>query len=265
MNYSLKLGRYFDIDVFVHWSFILVPAWVIYNGISTGLPLLSILVQVGLSFAIFFCVLLHEYGHALAARRFGVSTRDIVLLPIGGVARLESMPKEPFQELVIAVAGPAVNVVIALLLLPFVLLFPAEFTVSAEVSLGKVIQTMFVINIVLVVFNAIPAFPMDGGRVLRASLAFFLPHTQATILAARCGQLMSLMFFALGVFARTPGLFFIAIFVFWLAARELRVAQWQQQQEKGGPRVLPANLGPGWLRDEQRFADQRASYWKQRG
>ena len=110
MRYAFQIGRFFGISVFIHWSFVLVPLWVLFNGFTTGLSWLGILVQLGLSLAVFTCVLLHEYGHALAARRFGVETRDIILLPIGGVARLESMPREPFTELVIAVALSLIHI-----------------------------------------------------------------------------------------------------------------------------------------------------------
>ena len=147
MRYAFQIGRFFGISVFIHWSFVLVPLWVLFNGFTTGLSWLGILVQLGLSLAVFTCVLLHEYGHALAARRFGVETRDIILLPIGGVARLESMPREPFTELVIAVAGPAVNVLIAAILFPFVLLTEGSLAFAeGDISLGGMLRFLFAIN-----------------------------------------------------------------------------------------------------------------------
>ena len=265
MRYAFQIGRFFGISVFIHWSFVLVPLWVLFNGFTTGLSWLGILVQLGLSLAVFTCVLLHEYGHALAARRFGVETRDIILLPIGGVARLESMPREPFTELVIAVAGPAVNVLIAAILFPFVLLTEGSLAFAeGDISLGGMLRFLFAINILLIVFNAIPAFPMDGGRVLRSLLAFFLPYVKATVVAARTGQFIAVLFFVLGLTTGNPSLFLIAVFVYVMASNEMRGVLWlESRRQESQPELTspPMPLTPHRPFD---FETQRRFHWRTR-
>jgi Zn-dependent protease len=265
VRYALKIGRFFGISVFVHWTFILVPLWVLFNGLTTGLSWLAIAVQVGLSLAVFACVLLHEYGHALTARQFGVQTRDIILLPIGGVARLESMPREPLSELIIAIAGPAVNVVIAVFLFPLVLLTEGDLAFAEnEITWGGVVRFLFAVNLLLVVFNAIPAFPMDGGRVLRSVLALFLPYTTATILAARSGQLISILFFILGLVTGNPSLFLISVFVYFMATNEMRGVLWieNQKQEVAPPRPVLSRRDPPQIPLD--FEAIRRAYWRMR-
>lgn len=171
--------------------------------------------------AVFACVALHELGHAMAARRYGISTPDITLLPIGGLARLSRVPEKPSEEIVIAVAGPAVNVVIAVIL---VVVFGARFE---PVSISEIenptygfLTRLAVVNIFLVLFNLIPAFPMDGGRVLRAVLAYRLGRRKATELAARIGQALAFAFGFLGLIGGNVILVFIAIFVYLAAAAE---------------------------------------------
>jgi stage IV sporulation protein FB len=170
--------------------------------------------------ALFSCVIAHEFGHALAARRYGIRTPDITLLPIGGLARLERMPEKPGQEIVVALAGPAVNVVIAFLL---VVLMNVQFDATALEGLNNPTFDFMVrlasVNIFLVVFNLIPAFPMDGGRVLRAVLAVWLPRTRATNIAARIGQALAFVFLFLGLMGNAM-LIFIAVFVYLAATAE---------------------------------------------
>src|SRR6185436_18420489 len=161
---------------------------------------------------------LHELGHAMAALRYGIVTRDIVLLPIGGVARLERMPEKPQQEMVVALAGPAVNVVIAGLL--WVLVHPVRWD-GMELDFGSgMLAALFSVNVVMVLFNLIQAFPMDGGRVLRAALAFKLPYARATRIAARVGQGIAVIFAGIGIVFGQPMLMFVALFVFVAAGEE---------------------------------------------
>jgi Zn-dependent protease len=180
----------------------------------------SVLTGVVFTLAIFLCVLMHEYGHALAARRFGIGTRDITLLPIGGLARLERMPEEPRQELWVALAGPAVNFAISgalfLVLLAAGALQPLA---RLSVTVGPFLERLMVVNIFLALFNMLPAFPMDGGRVMRALLAKRLPYARATRIAALLGQGMALLFGLAGLFGN-PFLLFIAFFVWIGAAQE---------------------------------------------
>lgn len=227
MRGSLYLGRLFGIRLQIHWTFILIIAWAVYQGWRQGGDVVTVLLTVALVLSIFVCVVLHELGHSLTARRYGIQTRKITLLPIGGVASLERMPEDPRQELLVAVAGPAVNVVIAALLFFFVraeldqLNDPEQVQQFFEkVTTRNFLTYLFTTNILLVVFNAIPAFPMDGGRVLRALLSFRMDRVRATQVAVSLGQLIAIFFFFLG-FIYNPLLIFIALFVYFGASSEL--------------------------------------------
>ena len=174
---------------------------------------------------LFLCVLLHEYGHALMARRFGVGTRDITLLPIGGVARLERIPEKPSQELLVALAGPAVNVVIALALAAWLTLAQAwEPLTALGIAEGGLIERLLAVNVGLVLFNMLPAFPMDGGRVMRAVLAMKMDYARATSIAATVGKGMAIVFAMAGLIYN-PMLILIAVFVWSGAAQEASMAQ----------------------------------------
>lgn len=225
MKWSFKLGRFLGIDVFVHFTFFILLAVI---GIAHWLPERSYVNALDgvLFFALLFlCVLLHEYGHALMARRFGVGTRDITLLPIGGVARLESIPEKPIQELLVALAGPAVNVIIALLLAGWLTLEHAWQPLSSlGIAEGGMIERLLAVNVGLILFNMLPAFPMDGGRVLRSLLAMKMDYARATKIAAKIGKGMALLFAIYGLFAN-PMLILIAFFVWSGASQEAASAQ----------------------------------------
>jgi Zn-dependent protease len=218
MKWRFKLGRFLGIDVFLHFTFLILLAVIWGSSFLVRGPSAA-LEATGLWLAIFGCVLLHEYGHALAARGYGIRTHDITLLPIGGLARLEKMPDKPAQEIVVAVAGPAVNVVIAALL-GILILATGGFQPVGEldVARGSFLQRLFAINIGLVLFNMLPAFPMDGGRVLRGVLALTMDHTRATRIAAVVGQGMAVLFIIVAVLTKAPILFLIAFFV-WIGAQ----------------------------------------------
>lgn len=225
MTWSWRLVRLAGIDVYVHATFLMVVAWVALVHWRQGHSLVAVLSGVGFILALFGCVVLHEFGHALTARRFGIRTRDITLLPIGGLARLERMPDDPIQELWVALAGPAVNVVIAVLL--FAGLHASGLWESVSglgVATGGFIERVMLANVVLAVFNLLPAFPMDGGRALRALLATRMEYTRATQRAALIGQGMAILFGFIGL-QGNPMLIFIALFVWIGATQEASMVQ----------------------------------------
>ncbi len=225
MRWSWRLGRFFGIDVFMHATFLILIGWVLLSHWLQGESLTAAVEGVGFILALFGCVVLHEYGHALTARRYGIKTRDITLLPIGGVARLERMPDQPVQELWVALAGPAVNVVIAVILFLWLQLTSSLVPVTElEVGRGSFLERLMVVNLFLVGFNMIPAFPMDGGRVVRALLAMRMEYTRATHIAASLGQFIAILFGFLGLLSN-PFLVFIAFFVWIGAAQEASMAQ----------------------------------------
>lgn len=221
MKNSLLIGRLAGIRIFLHWTFLLLLGFLVFAEVRRGSSSGAVLSSVGFVLALFACVVLHELGHSLAARRFGIGTRSITLLPIGGLATLERMPEKPRQELLVALAGPAVNVAIALVLYPFVA--PLGAFEGIGLSHGTVgtgfLTALFWVNVMLVVFNAIPAFPMDGGRVLRALLAMRLGRPQATAIAAGLGKLIAVAFVFYGLF-NAPFLVLIGIFVYFGAHTE---------------------------------------------
>ena len=225
MKWSLKIGKLAGIDVFIHFTFFLLLAWIAFITYNQGGSVNAAVVGVVFILVIFACVVLHELGHALTAKKYGIKTRDIILLPIGGVARLEKMPDQPRQELLVALAGPAVNVIIAAIFAAYLYL-TNSFTPSAELAAGSVsfAERIMAVNIFLVVFNLIPAFPMDGGRVLRALLATRLPYSKATQYAATLGQGIAVLFGIVGLFYN-PLLLFIAFFVWIGAAQEANLTQ----------------------------------------
>jgi len=228
MKGAVKILTAFNIPVFIHWSFGLILAYVLFisndEGLSGSETLWAIITVLGL----FFCVTLHEFGHALAARRYGVGTKDIALYPIGGIARLERLPKKPIQEFVVAIAGPLVNFAICLILLPYMIFMPDSLEImqagrSFAGSASDFLPAMFILNLGLGLFNLIPAFPMDGGRIFRALMSLKLDRVKATLVAARLGQAIA----ALAIFYGLQGQLgatsaFIGFFIFMMAQQEYR-------------------------------------------
>ena len=228
MSWSIRLGRLWGIDVYVHTTFLLLLGIILFLGYRASGNLAAAIQDTLFVVLIFGIIVLHEYGHALTARRFGVQTRDITLLPIGGVARLERIPENPVQELLIAVAGPAVNVVIAAICFVLILVTGsgAPQAESADLLDAPLLQRLLSVNVLLVLFNMLPAFPMDGGRVLRSLLAMNMNYVSATRLAATIGQGVALLMGFAGIFGiaglmdPNPMLIIVAFFVWIGAAQE---------------------------------------------
>jgi Zn-dependent protease len=216
---NITLLTFRGISVRLHWTFILFLVWI---ALSNPGNLSDKASELFFLLSIFTCVVLHEYGHALTARLFGINTRDITLYPIGGVALLVRDPK-PKEEFFIALAGPLVNVVIAILIFNFY-----GIDESALISEHASFWTrIFVANLVLVVFNMIPAYPMDGGRVLRSALGLILAQGSATIISARIGQLFSILMAGLAIYFDHTILLIIAFFIFMQARRDILF--WKQR------------------------------------
>lgn len=246
MKGSLRIITLFGIPVHVHWTFALIFVYIYFLGsISNSAPGItrSYMILIGM---LFICVLMHEYGHALMARRFGVGTHDIILSPIGGIARLNKLPEKPMQEFLVAIAGPAVNLAIVLILSPLYFgaispldrsnLINSVFNASGnyfapDLSLaGFLIVGLFWLNIVLAIFNMVPAFPMDGGRVLRALLSLRLSRIKATRYAALIGKFFAIGFAILGLVSQPMNFLyvFIGAFVFITAANEYKMVKIEQ-------------------------------------
>ncbi len=222
MKWSWKIGKLAGIEVRVHATFFLLVTWVAWGNYATQGSVQAALAGVTFIALLFGIVVLHELGHALTARRFGVATRDITLLPIGGVARLERMPDNPRHELAVAVAGPGVNVVLAAGLAIAGLLLGTDIRPSA--STENLVAQLLWINVALATFNMLPAFPLDGGRALRALLAMRMPDVRATEVAARLGQALAVVLGIAGLFGNVV-LLLIAVFI-WMGARaEAHAAQ----------------------------------------
>ena len=227
MTWSWKLARIAGIDVYMHATFLMLLGWIATIHWAEGRSFVAVISGVGFILALFACVVLHEFGHALTAQRFGIRTRDITLLPIGGVSRMEHLPKDPVQELFVALAGPAVNLAIALLLFAWLRISGDwEGVDRVGVARGGFVERVMLANEMLVAFNLLPAFPMDGGRVLRALLATRMDYARATQRAAWIGQAMAIVFGFIGLFSN-PILVFIAFFIWIGAGQEASVVQMQ--------------------------------------
>lgn len=238
MTGAFRVARIFNIPVRVHWSFfVLVLGYVFYAGYDTDWDKIAMLWSGIFVLVLFILVVLHEFGHALTARRYGVNTRDIILLPIGGVARLDHLPEKPAHEFWVAIAGPLVNIVIAALLSLYLLRFTPEqrweilngvvyakgnFFLDDYTNVDRFLFFMAWLNVILAAFNLIPAFPMDGGRILRALLSIPLGRVSATMLAARIGQVLALGMIVAGVWKSNPMYALIGLFVLFTAENEYR-------------------------------------------
>ncbi len=286
-----KLGTFFGISLYVHWTFSLLIAYVIYATWSTGAVPAMIAFSVAQLLAVFLCVTLHEYGHALSARRYDVGTHDITLLPIGGVARLKRIPQVPSQEFVIAIAGPAVNVVIAGLLVlaiyvsgggwlfdvlyqVFVGTVPPERLDATEKLLGGVLDgpsllgfalSILVINVVLVLFNLIPAFPMDGGRVLRSLLAMIMPYAPATRWAQRIGVVCAIVMAVFALSSDPPHIVMVLIAAFIVYAGLAEAKQVEVRELVDGLSVGDVMISTAPAVRADMTVDQLQAWWIMHG
>lgn len=274
MRGSLKVFTWFGIPVYVHWSFGLIFLYILWKANQQSFSTNETLWMTGLYMALFGCVLLHEYGHALTARRYGIRTRDIVLLPIGGMARLERMPEKPIQELVVAIAGPMVNLVIAILLALCIgfLAHPDQLealrlSIQAEaageiveetgIEITKLLQYGIMLalgNLVLVIFNMIPAFPMDGGRVFRALLSMRIGRPRATKIAALVGQGIAGLLAIWGIMEENYSLALLGLFVIYAARNENTQVQTDDMLSKFTARDVVRHQftrlrGNDWMKD----------------
>lgn len=227
MTWSWTIGRIAGIRVRMHWTFLLLLAWVAIRYAAMGAGWVAAGRGVGFVLAIFACVILHEAGHALTARRYGVETKDITLLPIGGLARMQRMPTEPWHEFWIALAGPLVNVVIAAVLFVGLAISSGMGAIATEPSFTtSFFVNLMWVNVILVAFNVLPAFPMDGGRILRSLLATRISYAKATQIATGVGQAMAILFGVAGLFLFfNPLLLLIALFVYLGAEAENQMVQ----------------------------------------
>ncbi len=237
MRWSFHIARIAGIDVKIHATFFLLLAFYTLLFYGQGGPVAAIQGVVFICL-VFLCVLLHEFGHAMAARRYGIHTHDITLLPIGGLARLERMPDKPAEELVVAICGPLVNVAIGALLFPFT---SPDFNPFALDRISPSLVDMLCgANMLLVLFNLLPAFPMDGGRVLRSLLAMRMDYARATNIAASIGQALAFGGGLFGLLNHQPMLALVALFVFFGAQSE--AAHAQMRSISNGLRVRDAMI-----------------------
>lgn len=226
MKWNISIGQFSNIKVYIHPTFFLLLIWVALSHWAGGSGLYGVFGDLLWIMAIFLCVVLHEFGHALTARKFGIATRDITLLPIGGVARLARMPRDPLQELLVSLAGPAVNLIIAVILYVFLIVSDAFSPLSnITVLSGSFFERLMAVNIFLMIFNLLPAFPMDGGRILRASLAIKGNYLQATRRAVLLGRGFAILFGLGGLMVGHPILVLIAFFIWAGAAQEENMAK----------------------------------------
>ena len=220
-RYSWKIGEFAGIGVYIHATFLLLIAWVLIVYAMAGKNTAEVVSGVVFVLAVFVCIVLHEFGHSLTARRYGIRTRSITLLPIGGVSSLEHIPEKPSEEFKVAVMGPVVSIAISLAIFVGLSLTGSLSNLRdlASWTNASFLQRLMVVNLMLAAFNLLPAFPMDGGRIMRSLLATRLGRLKATQIAALAGKIMALVFGAIGLFTN-PFLLVIAFFVWVGAAQE---------------------------------------------
>jgi Zn-dependent protease len=232
---SFKIGKLFGIPLYIHTTFFLLPAWLLLtNG---GLGLAHALFLMVWLVGVFSCVVLHELGHALMARYFGIDTASITLYPIGGVARLLRMSEKPFEEICIAVAGPAVNLILAALLAPFALL--ALLGISLTPMVGEFVVLLCLANVVLLLFNLLPCFPMDGGRVFRAVLAHWKGQLRATEIAVNVGMIVAFFIAMLALYNHSPMPIVLAVFVYVAGQMELMGLRQREARRRAAQLAAP--------------------------
>jgi len=248
---TIKLGKLFGIDTYIHGTFWLLPLFVLMNSMGAGLGVIAF--ELLFICALFGCVALHEVGHALAAAAYGIRTRDITLYPIGGVATLEGMPEKPLREVAVALAGPAVNVVIAVgILLGVVAGAMAMPWASAPDVVEEFVGRLFLANVALCVFNLLPCFPMDGGRVLRAALSTRMTRLRATEIAVKVGTVVAALMLVAGILIPNYMMIPLAIVVWMMGQAELggmrfmaaRMEFERRAREMFGGSPAPAAPGP---------------------
>lgn len=223
MSGSFKILTWKGVGLYMHWTFFLLVGYIILSSAAFGHTAESLIWSLFFLAAFFICITLHEFGHAFVASRFGIHATQIVLLPIGGVANMEKFPENPKQELAISIAGPLTNVLIAALiwlLLPAGLIQPVVTGEPQIIGMINLLHNLMIINIWLAIFNMIPAFPMDGGRVIRALLAFRLNYVRATKIASIIGKFIATLFIFLGILVMNPFLPLIGLFIIFSANTE---------------------------------------------
>lgn len=229
MRGGLPLFRFRGIQVFLHWTFLLLPAYIIFVNTTEGSDLLTTLSKTGGVFIVFGFVVLHEFGHALTAQYYGINTRDITLLPIGGIASLERMPDDPKKEFWITFFGPFVNLFLASVTGILIFLGDTHYfqidLFNDLTSWPDVASSLFMANLGLLLFNLIPAFPMDGGRILRSLLSMRMGRTTATRIATVIGRVFAVCFVVFGLYSGAPVFAIIGLFIFMAAGAEARVVQ----------------------------------------
>src|ERR671917_1618593 len=237
MGGSFKIGRFSGINVKVHCTFLLLVAFFAFLGYRSSGSLAGALTPTAVIVALFLCVLLHEFGHSLVAQRLGIEIHSITLLPIGGSSNLEALPEKPADEVKISVAGPLVSVVLALIFFGVGLLLGAVPRVPTHLfagfgSVGQFFFNLGFLNIVLAVFNLLPAFPLDGGRILRGLLATRLGAVRATDISSTIGQIFAAAFFLIGLLGGDILLALVAVFIFFGASGEAQMVR-QREQTRG--------------------------------